>query len=194
MDRALERRHEIAAAVDDIRGIETRDGVTRTSLARIRERLMALAARRDLFTDADFPPPAPGDGARASLYRLSEDPDHRFALYANASLGGYGTPVHDHTTWAVIVGVTGEELNRFYDPTPEGGVRERGRHAVRAGTGVSFMPEDLHSIHIEAPLLNFHMYGLGLEQLHGRRYYTPETNAWAVFPAHADIRDARGPA
>lgn len=192
MDRTLERRREIAATVDDIRRIEAREGVTRTGLARIRERLMALAARGDLFGEGDFPPPAPGSTARASLYRLSEDADHRFALYANASLGGYGTPVHDHTTWAVIVGVTGEELNRFFDPTPEGGVRERGQHVVRAGTGASFMPEDLHSIHIDAPLLNFHMYGLGLEQLHARRFYTPETNSWAVFPAHSDIRDARG--
>jgi hypothetical protein len=53
------------------------------------------------------------------------------------------------------------------------------------------MPTDLHSIHIEAPLINFHMYGLGLEQLHSRRYYKPAENAWAIFPPHADIREAR---
>jgi len=53
------------------------------------------------------------------------------ALYANASLGGYGTPAHNHTTWAVIVGVTGEELNRFYDRDVLAGVRETGRDVVR---------------------------------------------------------------
>jgi len=35
------------------------------------------------------------------------------------------------------------------------------------------------------------MYGLALEQLHRREYYKPKENAWAVFPAHSDIREAR---
>ena len=30
-----------------------------------------------------------------------------------------------------------------------------------------------------------------LEQLHRREYYKPKENAWAVFPAHSDIREAR---
>ena len=191
MELAQERSREIDAAVADIRAIENGEGITRSSLAKIRQRLIQLAARTDLFTEADFPPPAPGGRQRSCLYRISEDADHRYALYANASLGGYGTPAHNHTTWAVIVGVTGEELNRFYDRTPENGIREKGQHVVRQGSGVSFMPEDLHSIHIDAPLLNFHMYGLGLEQLHRREFYKPEQNTWEVFPPHSDIREAR---
>ncbi len=191
MDRTEQRRRTVAEAVADIRAIEAREGVTREGLARIRERLITLAAQTELFGPDDFPPPGTGDSRRSALYRLSEDTDHRFALYANASHGGYGTPAHDHTTWAVIVGVTGAELNKFYEPTREGGVREKGAFTVRAGSGVAFMPTDLHSIHIEAPLINFHMYGLGLEQLHSRRYYKPAENAWAIFPPHADIREAR---
>lgn len=191
MDRTEQRRRTVAEAVADIRAIEAREGVTREGLARIRERLITLAAQTELFGPDDFPPPGAGDSRRSALYRLSEDADHRFALYANASHGGYGTPAHDHTTWAVIVGVTGAELNKLYEPTQEGGVREKGAFTVRAGSGVAFMPTDLHSIHIDAPLINFHMYGLGLEQLHSRRYYKPAENAWAIFPPHADIREAR---
>jgi predicted metal-dependent enzyme (double-stranded beta helix superfamily) len=191
MDRAAQRRKEIETTVADIRDIERRDGVNPDSLAKIKARLIKLAARTDLFDQKDFPPPEPGQKLRSCLYRLSEDADHRFALYANSSVGGYGTPAHNHTTWAVIVGVTGEEQNRFYDRSPEGGVREKGRELVRQGTGVAFMPEDLHSIHIEAPLLNFHMYGLALEQLHRREFYKEKEGRWEVFPAHSDIRDAR---
>ena len=62
---------------------------------------------------------------------------------------------------------------------------------MRQGTGVAFMPEDLHSIHIQAPVLNFHMYGLALEQLLHREYYKAEERAWRVFPPHSDIREAR---
>ena len=190
MDRASERRKAIEAAVADIRGIEQREGVTRASLENIKARLIKLAARTDLFEPEDYPPPEPGQKLRSCLYRLSEDADHRFALYANASLGGYGTPAHNHTTWAVIVGVTGEELNKFYDRAG-GGVQEKGRDVVRQGAGVAFLPEDLHSIHIEAPLLNFHMYGLALEQLHSREFYKENERRWDVFPAHSDIREAR---
>jgi predicted metal-dependent enzyme (double-stranded beta helix superfamily) len=191
MDRAAERRKAIDAAVADIREIERREGVNRASLERIKARLIRLAARTDLFDPKDYPPPAPGQKLRSCLYRIAEDADHRFALYANASLGGYGTPAHNHTTWAVIVGVTGEELNKFYDRDPKSGVREKGRDVVKQGTGVAFMPEDLHSIHIEAPLLNFHMYGLALEQLHRREFYKEKEGRWEVFPAHSDIREAR---
>jgi predicted metal-dependent enzyme (double-stranded beta helix superfamily) len=192
MDRIAERTREVDAAVSDIREIERADGVTRHSLAKIRERLMRLAARTDLFTEQDFPPPAPGGKRTSCLYRLAEDADHRFALYANSAQGQYDTPAHNHTTWAVIVGVTGEEVNRFYDRTEDGGVREKGHsHVVRQGSGVAFLPDDLHSIHIKAPLLNFHMYGLALEQLHRREFYKAKEKSWDIFPPHTDIREAR---
>ena len=190
MDRASERSKAIEAAVADIREIEKREGVTRASLQNIKARLIRLAARSDLFTSADYPPPMAGGKRHSCLYRLSEDADHRFALYANSALGGHGTPAHNHTTWAVIVGVTGEELNKFYDRAAEG-VQEKGRDVVRQGTGVAFLPEDLHSIHIEAPLLNFHMYGLALEQLASREFYREKERRWDVFPPHSDIREAR---
>jgi predicted metal-dependent enzyme (double-stranded beta helix superfamily) len=191
MDRARERSREIERAVADIRSIEKREGVTREDLESIKRRLMRLAARTDLFSAADYPPPQPGSKRNSCLYRVSEDADHRFALYVNSSMGAYNTPAHNHTTWAVIVGVSGEELNRFYDRSGDGGVKEKGQYVVRLGTGVAFMPEDLHSIHIESPLVNFHMYGLALEQLHHREYYKADERAWHVFPPHSDIREAR---
>ena len=189
-ERAIERKREVERAVADVRAIERAGGVTRETLEKIKQRLMGLAARQELFTARDYPSPQPGGKRNSCLYRVSEDPDHRFALYVNSSFGNYGTPAHNHTTWAVIVGVSGEELNRFYDRV-DGGVREKGNAVVKQGTGVAFMPEDLHSIHIQAPLINFHMYGLALEELHHREYYKAEERAWKVFPPHSDIREAR---
>jgi predicted metal-dependent enzyme (double-stranded beta helix superfamily) len=189
-DRAIERKREIERAVAEVRAIERAGGVTRETLEKIKQRLMRLAARQDLFTARDYPPPEPGAKRNSCLYRVAEDPDHRFALYVNSSDGNYGTPAHNHTTWAVIVGVSGEELNRFYDRA-DGGVREKGNAVVKQGSGVAFMPEDLHSIHISTPLINFHMYGLALEQLHHREYYKADERAWKVFPPHTDIREAR---
>ncbi len=180
-------------AVADIHAIERAEGVTPGSLAKMRDRLIELARHGDLFNAEVYPHPEPGDARQSCLYRLAEDDDHRFALYLNIAGQGTASPVHDHTTWAVIVGIEGEELNRMYDRTPDGGVKETGHVVVKRGTGVAFGPDDLHSIHIdgEGGAVNFHMYGLGLEQLHGRRYYTPAEHEWKVFPAHSDIREAR---
>ena len=190
MDRGQERASAIKEAVADIRTIEAKEGVTRASLERMKARLVKLAARTDLFTPADFPAP-PADSERFStLYRIAEDDDNRFALYANAARAGVRSPAHNHTVWAVIVGIAGEELNRFYEKAPEG-VKQTGSAVVKQGTGVAFLPDDLHSIHIDAPALNLHMYGKGLEQLHRREYYKEEEKRWKVFPAHSDIREAR---
>ena len=186
----MDRKREIESAVADVRAIEKREGVTRQSLEKIKQRLIRLA-RPELFPASDFQPPAPGGKLKSCLYRVAEDEDHRFALYVNSSLGGHKTPAHNHTTWAVIVGVSGEELNRFYDRKGTDAPREKGSDVVKQGTGVAFMPDDYHSIHISAPLINFHMYGLALEQLSHREYYKPEESTWKVFPPHSDIREAR---
>jgi predicted metal-dependent enzyme (double-stranded beta helix superfamily) len=167
--------------------------VTRDSLIVIKAELLRLAARTELFPLSDFPPPQPGSARPSCLYRLSEDDDHRFALYANSAHARYVNNPHNHSTWAVIVGVYGEEPNKFYRRTADGGVEQIGGEVVKPGAGVTFMPDDLHSLDIkgEAPMLNFHMYGLALEQLDRRQYYRAEDHTWHHYPAHSDIRDAR---
>ncbi|MEC9345064.1 MAG: cysteine dioxygenase [Pseudomonadota bacterium] len=194
-ERADARKAAIAEAVSAVRAIERDKGVTRESLGAIRATLLDLAAQRELFPLDDFPAPEKDGKRNNALYRLSEDADHRFALYAQRSEGDTNSPAHDHTTWAVIVGIDGEELNRFYRKDADEGVVEVDSAVVTTGTGVALMPEDLHSIHIaKGPVLNFHMYGLGLEQLHGRRYYKTLTNEWKYFPASDGIRDLPEPA
>ncbi len=191
--RDVARAEAIARTVSRVRAIEAAGGVSADSLHAIREELLALAARHDLFRLEDFPPPAPGGPRQSCLYRLSEDPDHRFALYANAALGRYANAAHNHATWAVIVGVYGEELNRLYRRAQDGGIEETGTAIVGTGTGLTFLPDDLHSLDIDArtPMLNFHMYGLALEQLSERRYWSPQERLWRHFPARSDIREAR---
>ena len=185
------RAAAVAAAMDDIRAIEADLGVTRAGVEAIRDRLIALAGRRELFPLSDFPGPGDDDEARSWLYRLAQDDDDRFALYAQRSTGAVKTPAHNHTTWAVVVGFDGQELNRFYERTDDDGVAETHDHMVEAGTGVAMLPDDLHSIHIEAPALNFHCYGLALERLEERVYYDPKNHEWKVFASVSGIKEAR---
>lgn len=191
--RAQARGEAIADTVARVRQIERQEGVNYPALQHIKTALLQLAARTDLFPLEDFPPPQGGSGKPSCLYRLSEDDDHRFALYANSTCQRYLNAPHNHTTWAVIVGVHGEEPNRLYRRTADGGVEETGIEVVGPGSGLTFMPDDLHSLDIPgaAPMLNFHMYGLALEQLSRRQYYTAREHVWRHYPAHSDIREAR---
>lgn len=197
------RTAAVAAAMDDIRAIEAAntdaEGITRAGVEAIRDRLIELAALRELFPLEDFPGPGPDDDARSSLYRLAQDDDDRYALYAQRSTGAVKTPAHNHTTWAVVVGFEGQELNRFYERTAAGGGADEGaegiaethQHMVEAGTGVAMLPDDLHSIHIEASSLNFHCYGLALERLDERVFFDERKAEWRIFSSVSNIREAR---
>jgi len=196
LDTADRRRAAVAAAIARIRRIETEAGVNRPALERIREALLDLAADASLFPPEDFPL---GANDANVIYRLAEDADGRFALYMSTGKEGKETPPHDHTTWAVIVGVRGLEHNRFYERSDDlsvpgrGTVREVGRATVRHGSGVTLLPEDIHSIHLqgEAPTLMLHMYGLALDRLYDRVAYNTEEGTYMGFPPNSAILDAR---
>jgi len=177
--------------MDDIRSIEADMGITREGVDAILARLIELASQRELFPLEDFPAPGPDSDSGSTMYRLAQDPDDRFALYAQSTSGGTKTPAHNHTTWAVIAGFEGQEFNQFYDRDGDAGVTKTHQHMVEAGTGVAMLPEELHSIHIEGAALNFHCYGLALERLDKREYWSDSDNTWKLFTNVSNVVEAR---
>ena len=185
-----ERSVAVRRLVDQAREIE-KSGVTPATLDRIGGLAAELAKRADLFPQHEFPL-----GVDGGIYRLSEDPDHRFALYASAGGPGKKVPPHNHTTWAVIAGVHGEEHNVVYDRLDN---RARGdfvqlraakEKTLRRGDFISYLPDDFH--HIETPAgsgtaLHLHFYGLSLEHLPGRVYVDMATGNARRFMAKAKI-------
>ena len=172
----------------DIRALDAA-GVDRDCVEGIRARLLELADQRELFPAEDFPPA--DNGARSRMYRLSQDDDDRFALYMQVVANGTEAPPHDHTTWAVIVGFDGQELNKRYAGVAGGGEPQvSSEYMVEKGTGIAFLPDELHSIHIDGASMNFHCYGLALERLKARRYWSNDGD-WKIFTGVADIVDAR---
>ena len=138
----VERAAAVGALIGKAKAIVARDGVTRDSLTRIEAELMGLAAQEHLFPFADFPPPPSGEKG-GKRYLLHSEPDDSFALYMNALNPGNDTKPHDHTTWAVVVAVSGQELNRRYERTDDGSVegratlRETGQVMVEPGRGLN---------------------------------------------------------
>ena len=194
MDIRAERNHAVAGAISEIRGIEAKRGVNPGALDAIKGVLLQLAGRRELFPLDNFP--VEEDDGNGVVYRLSEDDDHRFALYASTGMPGKGVPPHNHTTWAVIVGVHGNEHNIFYERTDDGSesgvgeVRQTGEFTVSFGCGVTLMPDDIHSISVigEEKTVHLHLYGLALGQLVGRVMYDTQAGTYKVFPATQNIK------
>lgn len=188
-----QRRAAVAAALTDVRALVAQGAPDRAVLAAITARLEALAARRELFTRADFPPPDAGQTPGASTrYRLNaDDGDDGLALYLNSLRPGKTTQPHNHTTWAVIVAVEGQEVNRLYERTDDGSnpvqaqIRLTREFTVEPGASIAFLPDDVHSIHVvgDAPTLHFHLYGKPLERLTGRIGIDAETGAITNYNA-----------
>jgi predicted metal-dependent enzyme (double-stranded beta helix superfamily) len=184
------RTAAIAATIDRIRAIEHREGVTRPALDAIKVEMLALAEQEHLFPTGEFPPPPPGEVGNRR-YLLQEDPDKRFALYLNALNPGNQSKPHDHTTWAVVVAVEGQELNRVYRRLDDAGAPGKARVVpdhevmVEPGRGIALMPDDIHSIHTEgsAPTRHLHIYGLALERLDKRQAYDLESGTTQPYNA-----------
>jgi predicted metal-dependent enzyme (double-stranded beta helix superfamily) len=174
--------------MDDISEIESGGPLDRERLSMLRSRLLRLLEQRELFPAEDFPPP---EDKGAFLYRIAERGDGRFALYVNACKDRTDSPVHNHTTWAVVCGFDGQELNRFYRRRPDGTPEQTHEEMVERGTGVAMLPEDLHSIHISGGGMNFHMYGLALDRLGERVYFSERDQTWKLMASMSAIVEAR---
>ncbi len=192
MNLHQERAAAVRRLVDEARLIE-KAGVTTATLDRIGGLLSSLAGRADLFPQDEFPL-----GPDGGIYRLSEDPDHRFALYASAGGAGKKVPPHNHTTWAIIAGVHGAERNVVYERLDngarEGIVQLREAPAkektLKRGDVIAYLPDDFH--HIETPVgsgnaLHLHFYGLSLEHLPDRVSVDMATGTAKRFMAKAKI-------
>jgi rhodanese-related sulfurtransferase/predicted metal-dependent enzyme (double-stranded beta helix superfamily) len=190
MNQHQERSRAVRQLVDEAREIE-KAGVTPATLDKIGGLVAKLAGRADLFPQDEFPL-----GADGGIYRLSEDPNHRFALYASAGGPGKKVPPHNHTTWAVIAGVHGEEHNVVYERLDNRSqpdhvqLRAAKEKTLRRGDYISYLADDFH--HIETPAgsgnaLHLHFYGLSLEHLPDRVSVDMKTSTSKRFMAKARI-------
>lgn len=188
-----QRKQAVAQAVSRIREIEHGQGVTRGSLEKIKWILVDLASKKELFSESDYPSPSKESNL---MYLISEDDDYRFALYLSTAVPGRSSPPHNHTTWAVIAGIDGDEENHLYERIDDGAVpgkgeiRETWRFVVRSGDGIALMPDDIHSIHVVSgrPTRHLHMYGLSVEHLPNRIRFDMEKGTYAVYPPGRGIR------
>lgn len=151
--------------------------------------LVALGERDELFPRDEFPIRA---GKPGGLYQLWRGESGDLALYASAGKTGKKQPPHDHTTWAVIAGVYGEEHNVFFEHTDDGSragfgtLRQIDALTVVQGNAARLSGEVFHTIEVvsEEDSLHLHLYGRALDTLSGRiNFATEEGGAYTRFMA-----------
>ncbi len=181
--QAARRRQAVQDTLSQIRRILGQTAPSRAQLQQVTDTLEQLAQQEELFSLREFPLPAEG-AETSSRYRLnSNDGDDDIALYLNILPPAKSTLPHNHTTWAAIVAVEGQELNRVYERQDEAGRADRAtlrllrEVVVEPGTSIAFLADDVHSIHVTGnrPTRHLHLYGRPLETLVKRVAIDPET-------------------
>jgi rhodanese-related sulfurtransferase/predicted metal-dependent enzyme (double-stranded beta helix superfamily) len=173
----MQARHEaVWQTLARVRAIAPNPEIDAATLEQIKPLLIELAQQGELFPRASFDA---GSGKSGVIYELAVDRDLRYALYASAGVPGKFAPPHNHTTWAAISGVYGEEKNVAYartahDPaTRSAKLEKRWELNCVAGNAVGFLPDDFHTIEVvsQEPALHLHLYGRSLGHLPERVYF-----------------------
>lgn len=180
-DQQQERRKIVAEAIAEIADIRKLKGDSREAIEAIRDRLLKLAKRTDIFADQQFQPPEDPIFQKIRFYELAYDPTPKsgFVLYLSVNEPGKSFPPHNHHSWAVIVGIEGVEENRLYNRIDEKGrsyVEQHDSVMVQPGVGVALMPDDIHSIHVPADFkgkrcIQFRMYERPISEQSSREIF-----------------------
>ena len=108
-------------------------------------------------------------------------------------LPGKAQPPHNHTTWALISGVFGDEHNVAYQRISETTLEQRWELTCQRGNAVAFQPDDFHTIEVTStgPALHLHLYGRSLAHLPDRVFIKDKVDGrWqgAGAPLHGQAR------
>ncbi len=187
---AASRQAAIDEMISHVRALAQSNEINRDTLEDIKAEMIKVAKCKELFPLADFQGEDEEPGPRP-MQLLHKDDDGQFALYMSSSVSEHKPPPHNHATWAVIVGIQGEERNWLFERTDDGTVPGKGtvrvvdEQVAAPGIGVALMPEDIHSIQGKAEnggRLTFHLYGVTTDRQQGRVAYNQAEGTYRLFP------------
>jgi predicted metal-dependent enzyme (double-stranded beta helix superfamily) len=161
-----------------VHAITDKEGVTPSALHAIKLKLMALAARTDLFPLGDFSMPV--TQGRNHPLLVEENDGH--GLYLTINMPGKEAAPHDHGIWCVNAAISGRERHVFYRRTDDGGrpgsasVVKVGEVMVEPGNGMAMADHDIHSTEVvgKEPAIGLALYGYALVRFPSVVWYHPE--------------------
>lgn len=150
--------------VDDLAALQLGDQPCDSQLAAVGNLMLQLASATDWRATGL----APASGDQELLYPLHVTPS-RPALYLVSDGPGVTSAPHGHATWAVIVGIHGNEHNTIYrraTPTSDT-VRPVSDIEVKARDVLVLPATAIHATRAadQAPTFHLHLYGKPLDEL-----------------------------
>ena len=156
--------YDLSDYVQDLRQIVAGE----TDAAKITELVVPLAKRLALnprWRDPQYLECNAKQGFRAHL--LHEEPNHDLAVFLFSWLPGRGTTPHDHKTWAVVVGIEGQEQEIGYARLDDGArpghaeLKRAEERVMTAGEASRCYPDDIHTVrNVGASIsMSLHTYG-----------------------------------
>lgn len=124
---------------------------------------------------------------------LHQEPNHDLAVFLFSWLPNRGTLPHNHKTWAVVVGLEGEEKEEHFRRVDDGStpghaeLEHTGDWTLTSGDVTSCLPEDIHSVwnHGDDVSLSLHTYGRHINYT-GRSEFDLEKNAERPYQVAVD--------
>jgi predicted metal-dependent enzyme (double-stranded beta helix superfamily) len=106
-------------------------------------------------------------GQGFGVHLLHEEPNHDLAIFAIAWLPGRGTTPHNHKTWAVVLGIEGQEHETSYERVDNGltagyaELKRSGEQIMSAGDIACCYPEHIHAVRNvgKGISISMHTYG-----------------------------------
>jgi predicted metal-dependent enzyme (double-stranded beta helix superfamily) len=186
-DLAADRSDLVRKLIHDTREILDAEPLGRDSLDGVRAGILTIAARKELWGEADYPSPAPGE--QQNRYLIGQEGPDGISLYLNVLRAGKKIPPHNHTTWACIAAIDGVEHNTLYDRLDDGStpgradIRAREVVAIEPGTALAMLPDDVHSVEIKGDQIirHLHFYGRPLETLDKRVTFDIENGTCKIM-------------
>ena len=171
--------------VQDLRAITAQE----TDPEKITERVAPLARKfaatpgwfRPEFRECD-------EEQGFGVHMLHEEPNHDLAVFLISWLPNRGTKPHNHKTWAVVVGMEGQEQEVNWDRLDDGSkpghaeLELGGKHVMTAGDVARCYPEHIHSVwNVGKELsMSLHTYGRHINYT-GRSEFDPARNLEKPF-------------
>lgn len=171
--------------VQDLRAITAHE----TDPEKITERVAPLAQKfaqapgwfRPEYRECD-------QGQGFGVHLLHEEPNHDLAVFLISWLPNRGTTPHNHKTWAVVVGMEGQEQEVNWDRLDDGSrpghaeLKRSGEHVMAAGEVARCYPEHIHSVwNVGKDIsMSLHTYGRHINYT-GRSEFDPARKAEKPF-------------
>jgi predicted metal-dependent enzyme (double-stranded beta helix superfamily) len=177
-DIADRRAQACAKLLGQVHAITDKEGLTPSALHAIKLKLVALAAKTDLFPLDEFEMPV----AQGRTHPLLVEDNDGHGLYLTINMLGKEAAPHDHGIWCVNASISGRERHVFYRRTDDGSVDgdasvvKVGEVMVEPGNGMAMADHDIHSTEVvgDEPAIGLALYGYALARFPSVVWFHPE--------------------